>query len=92
MKMNTIDSAITASNNALGVGTGVSFYGLITSSEFLGLAGLMIGLVGLAVNVYFKWCASVRARQIHALQVARLRRETPLDCCKPPSAADEDEA
>lgn len=90
--MNTVESAISASNNALGVGTGVSFYGLVTSSEFLGLAGLMIGFIGLVVNIYFKWCASVRARQIHALQVARLRRDTPIDYCKPPFAAEEDEA
>ena len=89
MKMNTVESAISASNNALGVGTGVSAYGLITSSEFLGLAGLMIGFVGLLVNVYFKWKASVRAQQIHALQVARLRRETAMDYCDLKSAEED---
>ena len=81
MKLETVNTAIGASNNAIGVGTGVSLYGLVTSSGFLGLAGLMIGFVGLLVNIYFKHQEALRRRQIHALQVARLQREAPIDFC-----------
>ena len=88
--MQTVDSAIGASNNAIGYGTAMGAVGYIQSSEFLGLAGLLIALLGLTVNVYFKRKANKRAEQIHALQVALLRRDPPLDYCKLPTADEED--
>lgn len=88
MKMETVNTAIGASNNAMGVGTGMSFYGLVTSSGFVALAGMMMGLIGLLVNIYFKRQDAIRRQQIHALQVARLKRETPIDFCYVPKDED----
>lgn len=79
MKVETIEAMAAAGNRATGTGVGVMFMGFITSSGFLGLAGLMVGLGGLLVNWYYKRQSDRRAQHLFALQAGRLRNQTPLN-------------
>jgi hypothetical protein len=46
--------------------------GAITSSQFVGVAGVSIGFIGLLVNLYFKARADAREQREHE---ARMRRQ-----------------
>jgi hypothetical protein len=43
-----------AGNKATVAGGGMSFGGIIFSSQFIGLAGLLVALVGLLINWYYR--------------------------------------
>lgn len=50
-------------------GTLTALWGFVTSQEFGIFAGVLIGLLGLAVNVYYKQKDERRKQEIHALQL-----------------------
>jgi len=76
MKMETIEQLSTVGARTTGAGASVGLYGWLASSQFLGMVGAAIALVGLLVNWYYKRQSNIRSRHIYLLQVERLKRGT----------------
>lgn len=57
--------AASAANKVTASGVGVTVLGWTTSSDFGVWAGILIGLVGLAVNFYYKRKSDKRAAEAH---------------------------
>lgn len=75
MKNETIDATMAAiGTKATYTGAGVSGLGWFLSNEFFGLAGVIIGAVGLLITWYYKHKADVRHTREHDLRVDMLRR------------------
>ena len=71
----TIDAAMAAvGTKATYAGASVSGLGWFLSNEFFGLAGVIIGAVGLLITWYYKHKADVRHTREHDLRVDMLRR------------------
>lgn len=80
MKNEAIDITIAAAGSKTTyVGAGVTGLGWFLSNEFFGLVGVLIGVIGLTVNIYFKIHASRRAKIEHELRVERLRKRRSAD-------------
>ena len=72
MKNETIDATMAAiGTKAAYTGAGVSGLGWFVSNEFFGLAGVIIGAVGLLITWYYKHKADKR----HALENQRREEE-----------------
>ena len=64
--------AAVAKNMAIG-GGGAAFWGGLTANHVAAIGGLIVGVIGLAVQVYYKRRADQRHEEIHRLRVqARL--------------------
>lgn len=75
MKNEAVDLTIAAAGSKTTyIGAGVTGLGWFLSNEFFGLVGVLIGVIGLSVNIYFKWHANKRAKIEHEARMARLRR------------------
>lgn len=75
MKSEAIDITIAAAGSKTTyVGAGVTGLGWFLSNEFFGLVGVLIGIIGLTVNIYFKHHANRRAKIEHEARMARLLR------------------
>lgn len=75
MKNEAVDLTIAAAGSKTTyIGAGVTGLGWFLSNEFFGLVGVMIGVIGLTVNVYFKLHANRRANLEHEARMALLRR------------------
>lgn len=75
MKAETLDITIAAvGSKTTYVGAGVTSLGWFLSNEFFGLVGVLIGIVGLSVNIYFRLHANRRANIEHQARMARLLR------------------
>lgn len=80
MKSEAIDITIAAAGSKTTyVGAGVTGLGWFLSNEFFGLVGVLIGVIGLTVNIYFKHHANRRAKIEHELRVERLRKRRSTD-------------
>lgn len=69
------DTVAVVASKATLVGAATSVAGWLSVNEVVALGGLLIAVVGFAVNWYYRHAADVRAREIHALEVQRLRDE-----------------
>lgn len=69
MKQETVDAAaaVAAKTTYFGAGGAVVFG--LTANEFAAFAGVLIALIGLIANIFFKW-------KSHKLLEQRLARET----------------
>jgi hypothetical protein len=65
----------TAGSKATYAGAGISTVSWITSSEFGMLAGIVIGVVGLAINFYYSRKRDAREQAEHQLKML-LRKDT----------------
>lgn len=75
MRNEAIDITIAAAGSKTTyVGAGVTGLGWFLSNEFFGLVGVLIGIIGLSVNIYFKHHANRRAKLEHEARMARLLR------------------
>ncbi len=75
MKSEAIDITIAAAGSKTTyVGAGMTGLGWFLSNEFFGLVGVLVGIIGLSVNIYFKRHANRRAEIEHEARMARLRR------------------
>ena len=75
MKNETIDATMAAiGTKTTYTGAGVSGLGWFLSNEFFGLAGVIIGAVGLLITWYYKHKADKRHAREHDLRVDMLRR------------------
>lgn len=75
-KSTTIDAAIAAAGSkATYTGAGTSLLAWMTSSEAGVVIGIVIGVVGLIVNVYFKIREDRRKQEEHETQMRAIRGE-----------------
>lgn len=58
---------------AVGGGTGAVIFGL-AASDFAAIAGVVIAVIGLCIQFYYKRRADRRDAELHAAQMADLRR------------------
>lgn len=49
--------------------------GGLTSTDIAAFGGLIVGLIGLAVNIYFKVESNKRAKELHAKRLAKLEED-----------------
>lgn len=54
-------------------GASVTGAGWVFSNEFLGLAGLLVAVAGLLVNIYFRWKEDRRQQRKHEAEMAAIR-------------------
>ena len=64
----------TAINYSAGIAT--ALWGALTVEQLIGIAGLLIALAGLCVNIYFKNKEDKRQAELHLLKV---KGEIPKD-------------
>lgn len=73
MKQETLDATLAAVGSKTAyTGAGVSSAGFFLSNEFFGLAGVMIGFIGLGINLLFKLREDRRHQREHE---ARMRAQ-----------------
>ena len=75
MRNEALDATLAAAGGkATYAGAGLTGLGWFISSEFFGLAGLAIGVIGLLINWFYKAKADKRVDQEHALRMDHLSR------------------
>ena len=79
MNTETVNHLATAGDRTAGAGAGLGLFGWFLSSQFVGLAGLVVALVGVLVSWYYKREANRRHIAEHALRMERLRRGQRVD-------------
>jgi len=74
MKQTTVDAAISAvGSKATYTGAGLSAFGWLTSSEAGVVIGILLGVIGLVVNLYFKHREDKRQQQEHEARMRAMR-------------------
>lgn len=74
MKEQITDASIAAAaSKSTYTGSGLMITGWLLSSEMAVLVGMVVGIVGLAVNVYFRIRQDKREQALHEEQIKRLR-------------------
>lgn len=74
MKQEAIEAAIaTTGSKATYTGAGASVVGWMLSNEFAVLVGLIVGVLGLVVNWWFKLKQDRREQAAHDLRMQELR-------------------
>lgn len=74
MKNETLDYIAAAGNRTTGTGVLMGLYAWVTSTQFLGLAGLGVALIGVLINWYYKRESNRRHVAEHELRMERLRQ------------------
>lgn len=88
MNVETVDSTLAAVGSKVTyTGAGLTGLGWFASSEFMGLAGLAIGVVGMVINWYYKAKADRRLDREHALRMERMDRGLFTDSAESASAS-----
>lgn len=77
----TIITDISQKVTYTGAGTGI--LGFLTSSQFLGLIGVLVALAGFLVNWYYKHKEDLRREQAHAKRMRELAAGRPDPSCDP---------
>jgi hypothetical protein len=68
-----IDVTLAAvASKATYTGAGASFIGWLLSSQFVGLAGVVVGVVGLLLNFYFRRRQDAREQREHEARMRKL--------------------
>ena len=60
-------------------GAGLGVFGWLLSSQFVGLAGLVVALIGVLISWHYKREANRRHVAEHALRMERLQRHLPKE-------------
>ena len=79
MSDQTINHLATLGDRTAGAGTGLGVFGWLLSSQFIGLAGLVVALIGVLISWYYKREANRRHVAEHALRMERLRHGRRVD-------------
>jgi hypothetical protein len=75
----TVATDISSKVTYTGAGTGI--LGFITSSQFLGLVGVLVALAGFLVNWYYKHKEDLRREQAHQRRMQDLAANKPDPMC-----------
>lgn len=73
----TIDATVSAASRTTYGGGITAVIGWITSIDMVSLAGFVIALVGLAVNVWFQWQRNAREEAQHQAMMEAYRNGRP---------------
>lgn len=77
-KQHAMEAAAAAvASKATQAGAGVSILGWLTSSEAGILFGIVLGVLGLVVNFWFKWREDRRQQIAHEAQLRAIRGDYP---------------
>jgi cytochrome c biogenesis factor len=72
-----VDTALAAAGSkATNIGAGTTVVSWALSSEFGVLVGIVLGVLGLCVNIFFKWRQDKRENLEHLERLKDLRDET----------------
>lgn len=70
----TLDAAVSAAASKVTyAGAGTSFFGWLTSSEAGVVIGIVIGVIGLATNIYFRRREDRRQQEEHDAKMRAIR-------------------
>ena len=79
MKRETVEYLATAGDRTAGAGAGLGVFGWLLSSQFVGLAGLVVALIGVLISWHYKRESNRRHVAEHALRMERLRHGRRVD-------------
>lgn len=79
MNNETINHLATLGDRTAGAGAGLGVFGWFLSSQFIGLAGLVVALIGVLISWHYKRESNRRLIAEHALRMERLRRGQRVD-------------
>lgn len=79
MNNEAVNHLATLGDRTAGAGAGLGVFGWLLSSQFIGLAGLVVALIGALVGWHYKREANRRHIAEHALRMERLRRGQRVD-------------
>ena len=83
MKTETVD-AITAASQKATIGGGImALFGGITATELAAVGGLVLAVLGFAVNLYFQWREDRRKSEEHIIRLAAFDRRIGADDTRP---------
>ena len=79
MNNEAVNHLATLGDRTAGAGAGLGVFGWLLSSQFIGLAGLVVALIGVLISWHYKREANCRHLAEHALRMERLRRGQRVD-------------
>ena len=79
MNDETISNLASMGDRARDAGAGLGVFGWLLSSQFIGLAGVVVTLIGVLISWYYKREANRRHVAEHDLRMERLRRGRHVD-------------
>lgn len=79
MNNEAVNHLATMGDRTAGAGAGLGVFGWLLSSQFIGLAGLVVALIGVLISWHYKREANRRHVAEHVLRMERLRRGQLVD-------------
>lgn len=76
-------TVIAATNKVTAAGSVTTLFGWLTTNEALGLMGLIVGVVGLLINVHYRWKQDRREQKADDRAEIEHRRRMDLMQSKP---------
>ena len=89
MNNETMNHLATLGDRTAGAGAGLGVFGWLLSSQFIGLAGVIVALIGVLISWHYKRESNRRHIAEHALRMDRLRRGQRVDTDLSELGADE---
>ena len=83
MKTETVDAVTAASQKATIGGSIMALFGGITATELAAVGGLVLAVLGFAVNLYFQWREDRRKSEEHIIRLASFDRRIGADDPRP---------
>ena len=83
MKTETVDAITAASQKATIGGSIMALFGGITATELAAVGGLVLAVLGFAVNLYFQWREDRRKSEEHIIRLASFDRRIGADDTRP---------
>ena len=74
MNDETISNLASMGDRARDAGAGLGVFGWLLSSQFIGLAGVVVALIGVLISWHYKREANKRHEREHELRMLLLRR------------------
>ena len=79
MNNEAVNHLATLGDRTAGAGAGLGVFGWLLSSQFIGLAGVIVALIGVLISWHYKREANRRHVAEHALRMERLRHGRRVD-------------
>ena len=89
MNDEAVNHLATLGDRTAGAGAGMGVFGWLLSSQFIGLASLVVALIGVLISWHYKREANRRHIAEHVLRMERLRRGQQVDTDLSELGADE---
>lgn len=83
MKTETIDTITAASQKATIGGSLMALFGGITATDLAAVCGLVLAVLGFAVNLYFQWREDRRKSEEHIIRLVSFDRRIGADDPRP---------